>query len=372
MKSLRIKNFKCFEDEEIEFRDLTVLAGPNGSGKSSVVQVLLLLKQSDLSSLDDKSEIIINDYYCSLGSVQSLLNCNATDENINFEFLVKDILGEDEKTISIVCKRNNTNNTLDIENNDDLDIDLNFLNEIEFISADRFGPKSFHYTDRNFEKYKVGKFGEYSALVLHKNRGRLLEYKIDEKVVSLRHAVNYWANEVLGDIEIETDFIDEANVAVLKMTTDKTEIGMLSPVNMPYGASYVLPILVGALIRLRKEAEEDGVLDNETNPMIIIENPEAHLHPSAQSKLGIFLAVMAHNGVKLVVETHSEHILNGIRIAVKSGLINNNKVLFNYFDRGEDIHDYSVEPVKVEANGKISHWPNGFFDQYEKDMMELM
>jgi predicted ATPase len=106
--------------------------------------------------------------------------------------------------------------------------------------------------------------------------------------------------------------------------------------------------------------------------MVIVENPEAHLHPSAQSKLGRFLAKIANSGVQIILETHSDHIINGIRIAIKKGLIKNEEVIFNSFSKGKKLGENIVEKIFIDKEGKLDKWPKGFFDQYENDMMELL
>ena len=63
----------------------------------------------------------------------------------------------------------------------------------------------------------------------------------------------------------------------------------------------------------------------------MVENPEAHLHPSAQAAMGEFLAISAASGIQVILETHSDHVLNGIRRAVKKGLITHHDVAIHFF-----------------------------------------
>lgn len=87
--------------------------------------------------------------------------------------------------------------------------------------------------------------------------------------------------------------------------------------NIGFGISYVLPIIVTGLI-----AKPDTIM--------VVENPEAHLHPSAQSKIGQFLAVIAQSGVNVIVETHSDHVINGIQIATAKHIISKEHVSINF------------------------------------------
>lgn len=76
--------------------------------------------------------------------------------------------------------------------------------------------------------------------------------------------------------------------------------------NVGFGLTYSLPIFV-------------AVLSSRPGSLILLENPEAHLHPKGQSRLGEFLAIAASQGIQIVAETHSDHVLNGVRVAVHQG-----------------------------------------------------
>ena len=99
---------------------------------------------------------------------------------------------------------------------------------------------------------------------------------------------------------------------------------------------------------------------------MLVENPEAHLHPAGQSKLGRFLARVAGSGVHVVVETHSDHVLNGARLAVaQDRSLPAGDMIVHYFDHGQTL------PIQVNDKGELDHWPAGFFDQFESDLGRL-
>jgi predicted ATPase len=128
------------------------------------------------------------------------------------------------------------------------------------------------------------------------------------------------------------------------------------PQNVGYGITHILPILTACLT-----ASPGSIL--------LIENPEAHLHPSGQSLMGAFLAKTAANGVQVVVESHSDHILNGIRIAVKNELINQNDVAIHFFT---SVLETQVMSPLIDRNGNLDKWPQGFFDQIDIDTTTLL
>jgi predicted ATPase len=115
-------------------------------------------------------------------------------------------------------------------------------------------------------------------------------------------------------------------------------------------SSYALPIIVAGLLTLPGD-------------MLLVENPEAHLHPAGQSKLGRFLANVAGNGTQVVVETHSDHVLNGARLAIaQDNSLPASDMIVNYFD-----HDGPIS-ININDRGELDHWPTGFFDQIEADL----
>jgi len=368
MKRLYIENFKCMESENINFENLTVLAGENGAGKSTVIQVLSILKQShDIHKIPVKElkSLYLNDYYCELGTFRDVLYCESTSKPDKIIFGFTD--SNDTKIYFECIEDIENNNILKIEYiMDDKKEKKNFVDQLvsdfDFISADRFGPKTFYHVDGNFSTNKVGKLGEYTGFLL----GKL---KTDDIFIN---DLNNELKSIFGFVEILPTHIDGANVSILEITNSKTKsLGHKSPVNMPYGVSYILPIIVSCLLRHPKRNEKHGLKVIE-NPVVVVENPEAHLHPKAQSKLGQFLAKMANEGVQIILETHSDHIINGIRIAIKNKKISNKDVLFNFFEKGEEVGQNTIREIYSDENGNLSAWPKGFFDQFENDLMDLM
>ena len=90
MKKIVIKNFKCFEEQEVNFKNLTILAGANGSGKSTVIQVLLLFLQS--SKKHNFGELLLNGYYIEAGTAGNILYENAKEDYISFELFFDNLL----------------------------------------------------------------------------------------------------------------------------------------------------------------------------------------------------------------------------------------------------------------------------------------
>jgi predicted ATPase len=109
----------------------------------------------------------------------------------------------------------------------------------------------------------------------------------------------------------------------------------------------------------------------------MVENPELHLHPAGQSAMGVFLARAAAAGAQVIIETHSDHILNGIRKAVKgvdgAPILTPEQVAIHFFQPRDDAgqRPQVISPV-IDPQGNLDTWPTDFFDQFDKDLGSLI
>ena len=130
------------------------------------------------------------------------------------------------------------------------------------------------------------------------------------------------------------------------------------PIHAGFGLTQVFPIVVAALAASRDD-------------LLLIENPEVHLHPAGQAAMGGFLAEVAAAGVQVMLETHSVHVLNGIRRAVRNGILAPTETALHFFRPRQQSEREEIPQVHspvLDAGGNIDKWPDGFFDQFDKDM----
>jgi predicted ATPase len=108
--------------------------------------------------------------------------------------------------------------------------------------------------------------------------------------------------------------------------------------------------------------------------MVLIEHPEHRLHPSLAAKLGGQIARAAARGVQIIIETHNDHLFNGIRVAVHGGQVKPEAVDMFYFQAVEQQGRRVIEVTspRIDRNGRIDRWADGFFDQFEKDLEQLL
>jgi predicted ATPase len=155
---------------------------------------------------------------------------------------------------------------------------------------------------------------------------------------------------------IAVDPVPHTNGVTLGIrTSDSTDFHR--PQHVGFGLSHVLPILVAALVA--KEGD-----------LLIVENPEVHLHPAGQALMGRFLSEVAASGIQVLLETHSDHALSGVRRAVRDGVLQSEDLALHFF-RGRDVAGAQVCSPRIDTRGNIDFWPEGFFDQFDKDMAAL-
>lgn len=368
---LKIKNFKCFEDKEIFLNRLTVLAGANGNGKSTVVQAMLFLRKTIeetcelfgeyyvLNKQKSAQQVDLNEgFLLSLGNSTLVLNNNLSSDNINISLADNDSIVESKYQ----------NKSVDAELYLELsDIKINNPNNpilkqtFYYLNAERIGPRisqRIHY----FTFPNCGFQGENTAQIIASFNYKI---KVDEnrkhpsnKSPRLESQVNSWLGELIPGASIVAKQNIETLTAQILVENYFTKGNPVTAPNIGFGISYVLPIILTGLI-----AEKDAIF--------IVENPEAHLHPSAQSKIGSFLSIIAQSGINVIIETHSDHVLNGIQLSSIKKEIEPSLVTVNYFDQKEDENQPSVENISINEKGELSKWPKGFFDQSQRDMAEL-
>jgi predicted ATPase len=362
--SLKLKNFKPFADLQLPFKPLTLLSGLNSTGKSSVLQSLLLLRQSYQQQLLPQTGLALNGDLVNIGTAQDALFENATEDTIEFEVMWKDDIkgfwrfdyNRDSDVISIDPS---------LATSEKVYKTSLFSDVFHYLQADRIVPRPFFETsDFQVRQHRqLGSRGEYTVDFLYTYQDQNIP---NSKLQHPSAISSTLANQVegwIGEISPGTRIKLTANLNMDLMSLQYS-YGLSNPyraTNTGFGVTYTLPILVAVL------ASKPGTL-------ILIENPEAHLHPKGQAKMGELLALAASCGIQIIIETHSDHVLNGIRLAVHNGKLNPNDVQLHYFQRVEKDRIAMSEVVSpsIDRNGRIDQWPDGFFDEWDNILYKLL
>lgn len=415
LTAISLEAFKCFRGKTtLPLGRFNVLAGVNGRGKSSALQPLLCMAQTLAARFRDS--IQLNGVLIELGTMSEVrsrdvparepmtwafefevegwwrryeysLLTSAVDElraqvarvvisggsesEVNYEReFVLDASGKyrESKSETAVEAANRTLDDIDVT----LGVDQHAssalgqaaLARLHYLCAERLGPRSFAPRSSLGDWITVGPRGEYTAEVLawtKRDQVQLEEARCvpgdrarSEIAQTVYDQTGAWLSEIFegGAIEVETP---DPAIHAIRMNSDG-RAQFVRPLHTGFGFSYVLPVIVAGLIARAGE-------------MLVVENPEAHLHPMAQSRLAQFLGRVAAAGIQVFVETHSENVLLGARLALKDGTLSQpDDISVLYFGRDAES---PVQRIPVEGEGRIRIWPDGFFDQTSSDLAQL-
>lgn len=350
MKKLRlnIRGFKCFTDATFELDKLTLLTGANASGKSSVVQALLLLKAASEGE-ESLGVVRLNDtrYAFDFGTPDSLMNNEWKEDKVTIaiaEGVTMDFDGGQQKQ----------NRTLLVGVNGLKELKSMFTKGLTYFTAERLGPRYDYELKKSDD---CGCRGENTGNVISDNWNtrvdgcRLLESREEEFLFT--PTLDQWVDYIFPGVTVKVQPAGTQNYQII--IRERYHNFPTEAPNIGFGISYALPILVGGLL-----AKKGGWL--------VVENPEAHIHAKAQSNMGYFLGMMAAAGLRVVVETHSEHVVNGVRrAAIVSGRLQADDVNI-YFFKGKS----ESELITMDEEGNLSDFPVDFFDQSRQDMLAIV
>lgn len=369
---LKLNNFKSHRNTELEMMPLTLISGVNNIGKSSVLQALLLLRQSlkkgRLSEGLDLNKPLVN---IGLGNdalyrlaQEPVLGIELEMDNTNCRFYFD--VNEEALVSSFIPLKDGQ---IDIKG---MSNDALFGSNFQYLSAARWAGISDFPMDTYEVKIErqisreLGQ-GELLGNFLYEYRGEpTFNYTNtgnDGNSIGLLDQVAIWEGTISSGITVDVQKnADKTGFRIIygtKGAEGKKSIEGLRAENVGFGVSYSLSV-VTSLLSARPGA------------LIMIENPEAHLHPDGQAKLAELMCLVAQRGVQVIAETHSDHIVNGVLVNCKrfekeGRGIDRENVSIYYFSGQDENHAVMYEQIKVLPGGQIDYQPKGFFDRIVYD-----
>ncbi|UCP82115.1 AAA family ATPase [Pectobacterium versatile] len=436
IKNISAKNFKAFENIEMDIRPITLIVGPNNSGKSSALAIPRILSQT-LQSYDNNIPLLLNGYLGDFGTYKDITfgnitrrgieikisasknpssNVNSTffkrsglDANAEIEFhfkykyrskfreiVLKEIIIESsgKNVITITRSDDSENYVINTLNNVTIPTELrssisknirvfNFLPKnlllgyemhtnkkvkdliadetlnitralgyicdilhkdligMEYLGAMRSAPlRSYLYSGEKHSK--VGISGENSANILAMD-----DIKGEKKTKNIISKISDWLNKagIASDLKINHLSDRHYEIKIQHPVTKEYE----NYADVGYGNSQIIPVLTAGY-------------NMNTGNMLIIEEPEIHLHPKAQAELASFFLDMYQDNKTVIAETHSEHLIVRLQQYIASQIIPEKDIVIYY----SHFIDDKKSLIKIELNelGNFTQpWPEGFFPQ---------
>ena len=398
---IAVEGFKSIAEERaIDIRPLTILAGANSSGKSSIMQPLLMLKQT-LEAPYDPGPLLIDGPNVRFTEAAQFLSTLPDKKGTDrFQIRIEIRASEISQSVATTFRRGqtqieliemtieervNTNQSLppkrftlypemtseeikSLAEQDLIHVALEIVRRSRcflifetqggFMSMAPTGDlesnifSSIHLPglrDNPERSYKLtsagprypGTFENYTASVIQEWQ----EMK-DERLKTLANTLYTLGltgkvrTQKIGDVGIE--------LQVGRLLHDSSEVDMVNITDVGLGVSQVLPVLVALVVA-------------EPGQLVYLEQPELHLHPNAQVVLAQVLADAAKRGVRVVAETHSSLLLLGIQTLVAEGNLSPKLVKLHWFTRRED-GVTEVNSVDLDEAGTYGDWPVDFDD----------
>lgn len=352
MKSILIENFKGFQGlNQIPVAPLTVLVGSNNAGKSSVLQSLLLLHKAAGANVGES--VWLNDDASDtwLGTIDDVINIQSPEDKFSIG------LSDEDTGASLVIDFGRNEDVVTAANvscitKGEADLVPSEMNGIEFyfLTCERIGPRLSAGLG-NMDYPSVGCHGENCAQILCDSDTRI---KVDpsrvfrdERNLNLLPQVNAWMNFIFPGVILKKP--NNYNNLAPSIKAEDRHAEAFLPTNMGFGISYSLPIVVSCLIA-------------RSGKLVAVQNPEAHLHPDAQTRMGQFLAHASGFGFTLIVETHSDHLLEGMQIYYANHPELKGNAIVNSFELSESGAPM-VDLIGFREDLQFDKMPKGFMDR---------
>ena len=407
---IRMKNFKSWKDSgEVKLAPLTGFFGTNSSGKSSLLQMLLLLKQTIGSNhvifFGDENSLV------NLGNFREVIHGHKTSEPLQLEFGCKL-----RNPLTIEGFRSNS---YDLSVNSSLDVD-SFVFEATILWRDEklfVQNACYHFEEENEvqtlkgkhsekiygEPYLAGMTGsqivqlasEFKKLFnhiyplgptrVHPKRlyhwegtnpnsvgksgedmiASLLNARVDQRTTSykgknvpIEDRISWWLGEMdLGyafSIKRSSAGADRDYDILIQKAPASAKVTLA---DMGYGLSQFLPVLVHCYYAL-------------PGSTLILEQPGIHLHPRAQAYLAdLLIEVITERNLQVLIESHSEHLLTRLQLGIAEQKIAADQTALYFCENDNGVS--TIKSLDVDELGNIKNWPKNFFGNVRGDLAKM-
>ncbi len=392
IKSISFENYKAFSEQQtMQLKPITVLIGKNSSGKSSIAKLFTLLENSLMGDIDEPLLLKNNGVELGVEFDNLFFENNPAgiplifkivyENNIEIEIgLLKKVDGYGLDVFQWKYKDDTQKFALELTDDGYLDTISKKIYNCEFQG---FIPTKFiekNTVENLYEKFKIEKIdvdyiGPFRILperyfyltgqtqfrdtgVTGENAYAMLGISKLQKDDKLFRSVGKWYKEHFDGWELKVDDREKAPLIQILLSKNETDVNL---VDVGQGMNQALPLIVRANVTDRPDS------------MIILEQPELHLHPAAHGDLAELFAKSAkENHQTFIIETHSENILLRLRKLIVEndfGLTKDDVVI--YWLEEAELKGQELKEISIDEDGVLSDWPHGIFDEGLKEILEM-
>lgn len=238
---------------------------------------------------------------------------------------------------------------------------------LKYLGPLRSEPQREYSVGKLLHKDDIGKTGENAVVLLYQNWHEKINFVVlpqDRTQVISWHELSFKEIEVGVAINESLRWLGMQELKIIEKVpglliqaifpTSLSQKTWVTIADIGFGVSQILPVLAMGLL-----AEPDSIL--------IFEQPEIHLHPRAQARLAELLVCFAYLGKRIIIETHSDHLINRLRRLVAEDLTDQlcDKVGIMFVQ--QDGKGAKIEALRVDKEGLIENWPDGFLAETAED-----
>lgn len=416
LKHLTIDNFKAWKKADMRLAPLTGLFGANSSGKTSILQFLLMLKQT-VESPDESLVLNLNGNYVELGTFYDIISEHDLKNELVFKIDWEELIYDSEfLKLSFNCKINELKNRLKVSNmsysydnvgfdvingkeiviknfdgvNTRMDITKlikfysieiekhivithptksifshllltnsfeNLFKQIYYLGPLREPPKRF-YQWGGERRSLLGNRGEFviEAILGAQERGEDIEHEGKKYSLDTYLAMLLKQLDLIHDFQIASITEGGRLYEVKVRLTAKSPYVLLTDVG--FGVSQILPVLTLCYFTPK-------------GSILLIEQPEIHLHPRVQAGLAdVFIDAIEKRGVQIILESHSEHLLRRLQRRIAEGKFDNDNAALYFCNKNEEGYS-DLQTLDLDAFGNIKNWPDNFFGDEMNEMFQM-
>lgn len=424
-ESLRVKNFRSIKDSgEIKLSDLNVFVGPNNSGKSSILYVLMMIKMT-MDSTNEDMGLITSIPELDLGSYLDLIRNGNTDHRLMIKFKLNDPSVRQPFTVFAEYGREKHKCYAELQAEFCFDKARNKIEVVTFIGKDYLGNRIISIRKTDDDNLKISgppvrllkhmqlkftnfiprfvpigskpkldlatqvarwgyssviRVGELSEVIenlryvapireriprhgvigtmvyseLTPSGQNLMRVLSSSDTISTRgksaiEELNYWLDrkfKLLKNIELVD--VDKAGTIKILIADDPRGSVKINLASMGCGISQLVPVVVQTIL-----LPKSGCL--------LVEQPEIHLHPSAQADLADLFIENIRGRRQFIIETHSEHFVLRLRRRIAEGKIKPEKIGIFFVEKKRGLT--RIRKLNLKPNGHFEEWPAGFFEE---------
>lgn len=374
---IQFQKYRIFSElQNLKFAPITVVFGKNNVGKSAILKLPLLIKNAFDCTTDDVVLPLLADGSVLFDNPRDLIYGKATQavdfsitsntgEKLRFSFFVEN---EGEPKIHLEEWSIAYNSSLfKFHRSEDETMRLQDGTSIEFTGIRPLGNEQWNNMLSAFMQ------DVFYLKAVRESPQR--DFRISYSTTNIGSVPQYDAL-VKDALEVQHPLLDnvskwyEKNFDGWKVTIDKHRAPVFSIVldndsvknnilDTGMGIVQSLPIVISAYRTYNRPS------------LIILEEPETHLHPAAHGELSQLLAEQADENKRFLIETHSQNFIMRLRCMIAEGILSQDNVVLYYVDYDTDRRQSKLTLIKIDKNGNVENWPEGVFSDSLEEALKL-